>query len=465
MNTKTKFEKTWFAALVALAVIFIVFSVIAFYIFIKESLATFENWGEFCVFLLFSLVPLLLIGFFATKKFKNQEDSKKKLLIVWLMLFVCFACIAAFSNFWSNDYVKFLKEWCDEYSSLPISEAFAKTTSISNYTPVYNYFLIVIAHLGINSCLWIKYISFVFTILLAFVVEKIVCHLAKGEFNFVRFVLLLFVPPIFIEFTAWGQCDAIYISLCLLSLLFGLKHKSKLSFMFLGLAFAFKLQFLFIVPLMFLLLVLKDENGEHFLKWKDIWIVPVMYAVNLLPVVFGAKIDDVLLVYFRQSVFDDRLSGNCPNVCFIFQLIGYDDITYKILACTQFFVSIAVCVVLLVFSLKYAKKKNFVMDKTEMLFVGFVFAFVMVFFMPKMLDRFFMMAMFLSWIYFLVKRDRLSFTLCFLLTLSVFFSMWPTMTCIWWIQDYCVVFGLLINIVVLFLTVRAVLAKQKEQKK
>ena len=438
---------------------------LTFMFFIAPDYSLMTNSMEFVVYLLVSIIPLVLIGALATKKYKKDDAAGRKIMITWLALLVCFILILLFANYWSSDYTIYLKHWCDQYSELNFNEAFVQTTHISNYTPVYNYYLIIITKLGINTLFGIKYLTFLFSILLAFVMEKIISMISKNDFSFIRFVLLLLIPPILIEYTSWGQCDAIYVSFCLLSVLFALKHRSKLSFMFLGLAFAFKLQFLFIVPLLFLFLIVRDENGERYIKWKDVWIVFVMYLVNIVPVFFGAGLDDVLFVYFRQSVYDNRLSGNCPNICYPLMLLCNGNTSaIVVMGIIQTVFTLALCVFLLYHVIKYLKGVNYVIDCQNILFIGFVFSFIMVFFMPKMLDRFYFIAMCLIWIIALLQKTHKEYCLCGLITLAEFIAMFPTICYLNQIEEVFVLGGFVANMIALVIIVYTLIVKYREKK-
>ena len=400
-----------------------------FYTCLHFSKVEFSDFNvlEFVVYMIVVLLPLFLIGYYGIRSvLKENKNRKFKISIICTSLFIVFVGSILMMYIKSHDYTTFLKLWYDAYSEGNIIDALGKILETSNYSPIYNYWLIICAQLHIPAILGIKYFTFLFSLLLSFVVTKIICFINKEKFNYVLFSIIMIVPCIFIEYTSWGQCDAIYTSLALLGFYFALKKKSKLSFMFIGLSFAFKLQFLFIVPVMFLMLILKDNSGEKYLKWKDLWIATLMYVVNLLPVIAGESLVDLVLVYFNQASYDNRLSGECANLCYLVQCIcqllegnGNVDASNTIYTISLYSCIIITIVILVLLLVHFIKKYKTGVNPNELVFIGLLFSFVMVFFMPKMLDRFYYIAVMLSIVNMMVNRDKINTVICLLMNMSL----------------------------------------------
>ena len=200
--------------------------------------------------------------------------------------------------------------------------------------------------------------------------------------------------------------------------------------MFISLSFAFKMQFLFIVPILFIMLIVKDEKGEHYLKWKDIWIAPLMYLVNLAPVFAGRSVLDVILVFFRQTATNYGLSAKCANLLYPINVLIVDvlncsaetiDIVSKIITISFVLLTLVVMVAILCVVLKFSK--NNVLTKKDFVFIGMLFSFMMVFFMPKMLDRFYFISMGLSIVYFCINEGRFSKIIPTLIQNALYFMM------------------------------------------
>lgn len=353
---------------------------------------------------------------------KTSAKTKNKVAIVAIGVALIVVIILG-ANIESGDYTAFLKLWCEAYSDCSISDALKKITEVSNYTPFYNYFLIAIAGLKINFLYGIKFVSFVFAILLALVQEKIIISVKGSKFSAIRFCAFLLLPASLYEFAIWAQCDMIYTFFALSSFYFALNKKSKLSMLFVGLAFAIKMQFLFIVPILFIMLLVKDESGEHYLKWKDIWIAPLMYVVNFLPALAGANFLDLCLVYFGQTSTDYGLSGNCANISNVFRLLIGNASILKFLTYFQIVVTFVVLILLIVLILKMAKKNNMVLSKETLVKYAVIFSFSMVFFMPKMLERFYFIPVSLSVCLAFICRENIYKYLAYFANSALFFMM------------------------------------------
>ena len=397
------------------------------------------------VFVLFSIV-----GVFAIVGLKKQGKGFKQILITIIVLLLLFAFTLLMANFESTDYKHFLQIWCDTYSQGSLKDALNSITTVSNYTPAYNYFLILIARLGFNYLYGIKFISLLFTISLAFALTKLICYIRKQPFNYLMFVGFLFIPQLATEFAIWGQCNAIYTSFVIWAFYSALRKRSKLAFMFVGLAFVFKLQFLFILPIMFVLLIVKDKENQHYLKWKHIWIAPAMYLINMLPAIAGTSVLDLLLVYISQSGYDNRISGACANFCYIYFLLGIREgqTIYSLLTLAHFAITIVVLILLLVLIFKTNKKRA--LNFTDFLFFGLVTSFAMVFFMPKMLDKFYIISTMLSIALMFVKSEKKYIHLAFCLNLAMYSSMLQHL--VWFVIGPAI--GLIINFITLSIIIK-----------
>ena len=383
------------------------------------------------------LIPLLIIGIIATVKIVKgggyHKTSHKITAIsvtaIWIILALIFTLILLGVNHKSEDYMWFLHNWTSYYKNHSIKESLYGIIEVTNYAPGYNYILILISRIPMYDLHLIKLVSFLFSILLSYFICKIISHIRKSEFNYILFVALMMLPCLIIEYSAWAQCDAIYTSFAIGALYFALRKKSKLSFLFLGLSFIFKFQFLFIVPILFILLIIKDEHGEHYLKWNDVWIPFAVYLINCIPVFAGRSLMEMLLVYAKQSVNDTRICGECANICLIYYKfldVRPDTLVHNILLWTHVAITFAVLIFYLVLVFKNNKKKTF--GFYDILFWGFAFSLTMVFLMPKMLDRFYFIAACLAITFMFSCRDKHS---CILSVLTTLFFSLSMLSAVW----------------------------------
>lgn len=374
------------------------------------------------VYVILVAVLLAVLGTLATLRHRGQ---KKQILFTWLTLGGVLILTIWLASFRSGDWKNYLNPWITEYRALGWADAFQKITEVSDYTPLYNYWLIFIAHVfSAQGCLYaVKYLSFWFSVALAVVMELLICELRQTKFNYLHVACFLLFPPILLEFTTWAQCDAIYITFCLLGFYFALKHRSVPCFVSLGLAFALKLQVLFIAPMIFVMLIIRDADGQRYLHWRWVWLVPLLYAVNLIPVCFGASLGDLLLVYFNQTGVHQVLSANCLNLSFLFNWKEVIDnrLAVLIIAIILAVIGITVTIVLLVLVFRANRRQT--LTHGEITRYAWCFALIMVYFMPLMHDRFFLVALMLSVVYALSQNGQWYRMLSTMLTFSVMISM------------------------------------------
>ena len=354
-------------------------------------------------------IPLIIIGIFSLRQWCRNEITTKKILLTGLLLFIIFFISIWLANFESYDWVVFLSKWSSDYKKMNLLESLRNITTVSDYTPFYNYFLIIFAHLfDIQGCLYaVKYLTFLFSIAMAVVMELIVCTIRKSKFSYLHLACFLILPPILLEASVWSQCDAIYTTFALLAFYFALKRRSVWCFVCLGLSFAIKLQFLMIVPIIFIMLLIKDQNGKRYLSWKWVWLAPCMYAINFLPLFAGANMIDLLKVYFLQIGSYKILSVNCLNLSFILELFcnhSYNDLTYWIFMIIFTMIGITATIGLLILVLRAHHRQC--LTTVDLVRYGLCFAMVMVYFMPKMHDRYFFIACVLSMIWMIIEPSR-----------------------------------------------------------
>ena len=74
------------------------------------------------------------------------------------------------------------------------------------------------------------------------------------------FAAVLFAPTVVVNSAAWGQCDSIYAAFCLGSLYFLLRQKPWWACVFFGIALSFKLQAIFFLPVLIIVLVVNRQR-------------------------------------------------------------------------------------------------------------------------------------------------------------------------------------------------------------
>ena len=126
---------------------------------------------------------------------------------------------------------------------------------------------------------------------------SIVGHFTKRRWRkLLAFFLVLFWPTVVLNGALWGQCDSIYVALCLMGLWLILADRPWAGVTAMGAAFAFKLQAVFLLPMLLLFWTAKK------LKWYHLAAFPVVNIVLVLPAVAaGRGLWDALTVGFQQT--------------------------------------------------------------------------------------------------------------------------------------------------------------------
>jgi Gpi18-like mannosyltransferase len=113
----------------------------------------------------------------------------------------------------------------------------------------------------------------------------------------------LFAPTIFINGAVWGQCDAIYTAFCLGSLYFLLKERPAWACAFFAIAFSFKLQAIFFLPVL-LVILLKKKMALRYLIF-----IPVIFLLSLAPAFIAGRDAVSLLSIYEGQVTTGGVGG------------------------------------------------------------------------------------------------------------------------------------------------------------
>src|SRR5882724_1429079 len=195
----------------------------------------------------------------------------------------------------TSDYTVFVSQW---YDFIKTHGGFAAMKySFSNYNPPYLYLLALTTFLPIPKLIAIKTLSVVFDIVLGiFTYLLIRLKYRRSYAAIIGVLVVLFAPTIFINSSAWGQCDAIYTAFCLGSLYFSLKERPGWACLFFGLALSFKLQAIFFLPVL-LILLLKKRLPIQYLA-----LIPLVFLLMLAPAfIAGRDAGSLLTVYVNQT--------------------------------------------------------------------------------------------------------------------------------------------------------------------
>ena len=326
-----------------------------------------------------------------TKKFKIKKFEIGFLDLLLIIFATVFGCSIRYAlrNVVAGDYKMFFEPWV-----ATLREAGGGLQGLSaefEYVDYTTPYLLILSFISIcpffNTLILMKMVSIFFDFVAAIAVGFIVYEMTdKKQSGYMAYAVMLFVPTIVANGAMWAQCDIIFTSFVMLSLLFMLKDKPRASLIFYGIAFAFKLQTLFIAPLYVLLWVKKKMKIQHFL-----WL-PIMYFIGIIPSwIAGKNLWELLTVYLFQANGEMdiyKLSHKFPNV---YQIIGTDSFLREYADAGIYF-TLAVLMVLMY----YIARKNFTFTKDLIIRMGMFFVMVVVFFLPHMHERYGILADVLS---------------------------------------------------------------------
>ena len=273
------------------------------------------------------------------------------------------------------DYQDFLVKWVDHFRA---NGGFRGIVNYhGNYNIPYLYFLALFSYSDMEPLGFIKLLSILFDVLLAWGVCRLtgVFGASEGKRR-AAFLGTLLLPTVLLNGVYWSQCDSIYVALAIWSLYFIFKGKPCLSMVFLALSFSFKLQAIFFLPVYFLFLCRKQ------LKLWQLPIFPLTYLVVVLPaVLLGKPFSEPLTLYFSQmGTVGSAMNYNSPSV---FALLRPENTELA----SKLAIGAAFAFILLVYALFIRKAKR--TGNESGLTAALLLVVAIPFLLPHMHDRYF----------------------------------------------------------------------------
>ena len=249
---------------------------------------------------------------------KKQNDICFRYLLVVIFISVLGVVVRyPLRDYISHDASGYLLPWFDEIKSR--GGILSLTGQVGNYNVLYQTLIALMTYVPINPLYQYKALSIIFDYLLAAGAAVLVYDVLRerdGDPNafdgvfflelsrrrnyraaIVTYTLVLFSAIVVMNSAVWAQCDSIYSSCILWSLVFLFRKKDHKAFILLGMAFAFKLQAVFILPFFaFYYLYQKRFSILQFL-----WIPAVMLLSGIPGVIMGRSPFDVFRIYMNQT--------------------------------------------------------------------------------------------------------------------------------------------------------------------
>ena len=294
----------------------------------------------------------------------------------------------------SRDYNIFLSQWLSQMRQYSGISALA--ADIGDYTAPYRCFLFILSRFNGNDMMLIKMFSMCFDLVGAYYMMKLVELRNKNvSVKALAFLLTLAAPTVFLNSAMWGQCDMIYAAFCLASLYYALTDRSRLSVIMFSVAFAFKLQAVFFLPALGLLVLIRK------VRWRDLLWFPAVQVIAALPCVLaGQNIVKALTVYLHQTGEYSDMHLNAPSIWrFIGDNKNVNSSNFGMLA-----IMLTGLAVLAVIYLCYANIKK--LDDRRLVNAAFIMSLMIPFLLPRMHDRYFFLADVMSILYFFYNKKR-----------------------------------------------------------
>ncbi len=330
--------------------------------------------------------------------------------VLFFMFLTIITLIIRFSllNNTSDDFESFIKPWFYELKSY--GGLFGLNHKIGNYNVPYLTILALLTYLPIDPIISVKTFSIIFDYICAFAAMKIVYMIFKdnknkGIYALLTYGTILLLPTVILNSSYWGQADSVYTAFVLISIVYLLKEKYILAFVFLGISFAFKLQVIVILPV-YILLYISEKKISIF----HFFIMLLMNFILCLPsIIFGKPIVDCFKIYLNQaSEYGDFLSLNFPGIWNILMpvtsnRVNHINVTGNNLALVVILITIALYGIIAFLVLR--KKLKF--DTQKIIEFGMLSIMIATFLLPQMHDRYLYMADILSILYFVFNKDKI----------------------------------------------------------
>lgn len=313
---------------------------------------------------------------------------------------------------------------------------------IKGYNALFQLLTAALTHIPVDPLYLFKFVWTLFDLLLAVGVGRLVYGLcgedkkAASQKAAIAYGLSFLSMNVIFNSAAWGQSDAVYVSLIIWSLVFIFNDKPFRSFILLGLAFAFKLQTVFILPFfVFLYVYKKSFSCLYFLSLPGMLLLSALprQIVGLLsPVSVNAAenaaaaasktpalrgLPGIINVYIGQIASGSRMYLEYPSFWAFFPNEDPDVFTdfYKFRNAAIVFTFM---VLALLMYMMLRQEKAF--DRCRLMYAAMVLCFTTVYFLPTMIDRYGYLYEILAIV--LIFADRRSIIPAALLHLVMFYQ-------------------------------------------
>lgn len=310
---------------------------------------------------------------------KIVEFVERNVNILFMLAITGLAIVVRYAgrDFVSGDMTWFLLGWFQKIADN--GGIHSLKDQVGDYNILYQTIVAIFTYIGDKSIYYYKILSIFFDFCMAISAAIFACELSKKEKNdkvfFVTFAAVIMLPTVILNSAYWGQCDSIYTTFIILTLLYLYREKYHRAFMFLGIAFAFKMQTIFIFPFIICFYIYKKQFSifELLITVFTFWISGIGAFVQ------GRSLLDPFRIYANQTGTYQYMHVNFPS---FWMFVGND---YEWLKTAAIVMAAGICgmglYIIMKRKLDCSRPENFVS-------IASWFIWTCVLFLPEMHERY-----------------------------------------------------------------------------
>ena len=331
------------------------------------------------------------------KEEKNITESfikKNAPLLICMLIFIAGSLIRLFlRDMTSLDSDNFLVPW---FNDIKAAGGFSGLDEqVGDYNILYQTIIAFFTYLPIKPLYAYKLFSCIFDLLLALLVAYIVsklCEKNKKACAAAAFGIVYLSPLVILNSSWWAQCDAIYTFFGIASLYLLSRKKDLAAMIVYGAAVTFKLQAIFLLPVIVLVLFMRKKTHLLYLA-----AVPaVMIVLSLAGIIAGRNISDIFTIYFSQTSIYKSVALNYPSVWGLASdavhaasfFAGKEIITQEQLYNILKYPAIAITAAALGAYMLVWLKKRVRIDLKNIIIMAFILSYTCVLLLPSMHERY-----------------------------------------------------------------------------
>lgn len=199
---------------------------------------------------------------------------------------------------------------------------------------------------------------------------------------FVGLSVLWLSPILLLNVAGWGQTDASYTALSILSIWLLIRNRPAWSMVCFGLALAFKLQALFLLPALMVAYFCMEK------KFSVLWflLIPAVWVASGIPMaLIGQSPFYAVSVYFQQTDLYSNATFNCPN---LFAMLGDALVSNRMIQGMWQRYGLVLAIAALGGMATWLIYRHKTVDSRTLMLLGAWSVLVCIFFLPRMHERY-----------------------------------------------------------------------------